>query len=73
MICPNCKGAIFVCEFHPDKPWTPTLLGQGQSCQCGADMPCPVCRPQLYPMGSDEAFAEAVHEAIEATAKEMRF
>jgi hypothetical protein len=65
MTCQRCKGAMMVCEFHPDKPWTPS------GCECGAGMPCPVCRPQRFPMG-DEAFAEVVHQAIEATAKQMR-
>jgi hypothetical protein len=70
--CPHCKGAGFVCEFHPKKPWTLTSLGQGETCDCGAGMPCPVCRPASTRMTTEEAFAEAVYRAIEATAREFR-
>jgi hypothetical protein len=72
MSCTNCKGTGWVCEWHADKPWTPTSPISVESCGCGAGMPCPVCRPQQRHAGSDEAFAEAVHRAIEATAREFR-
>lgn len=72
MSCPHCKGAGFVCEFHQDKPWTPNSPAGVESCGCGAGMPCPVCRPQQHRAGSEEAFAEAVQRAIEATAREFR-
>lgn len=35
--CPNCADAGWVCENHPDKPWTK------EGCECGAGMPCPAC------------------------------
>jgi hypothetical protein len=37
--CPNCRGGWWVCENHPDKPWT------DDGCECGAGMPCPECNP----------------------------
>jgi hypothetical protein len=72
MRCSHCKGTGFVCEFHPDKPWTPNSPSSIESCGCGAGVPCPICRPQRFPMGSDEAFAEVVHRAIEVTTREFR-
>ena len=37
--CPICKGCGWVCENHPDMPWTK------EGCECGAGMPCPTCNP----------------------------
>jgi hypothetical protein len=61
MSCPHCKGAVLVCEWHPDKPWTP------ESCECGAGMPYPVCRPERRALESDEAVADAVQRAVNVT------
>jgi hypothetical protein len=65
MSCPRCKGAMLVCEWHPDKPWTP------EGCECGAGMPCLVCRPQRSALGSDEAVAEAVRRAVDVTINQV--
>jgi hypothetical protein len=70
--CPNCAGSGLVCEWHPDKPWTPTSSGERNGCDCGAGMPCPVCSPTSKRMTAEEAFAEAVRRAIDATAREFR-
>jgi hypothetical protein len=37
--CPSCKGARWVCETHPDRPWR--IVG---GCKCSTAMPC-VCNP----------------------------
>ena len=37
MKCANCAECRWVCESHPDKPWTK------EGCECGAGMPCPEC------------------------------
>jgi hypothetical protein len=55
----HCKGAMLVCECHPDNAWTP------ERCEWGAGMPCPVCRPQRSALGSDEAVSEAVRRAVD--------
>src|SRR5262245_6707476 len=69
--CPNCEGSGLVCEWHPDKPWTPTASAAGaDSCECGAGMPCPVCRPVSRRVTEEETFAEAVRNAIDTTARE---
>jgi hypothetical protein len=65
--CPRCKGAGFVCEWHPEKPWTLNSPAGVESCGCGAGMPCPVCRPQRSAPGSDEVIAEAVRRAVDVT------
>jgi hypothetical protein len=65
--CPNCGGSGLVCEWHPDKAWTPTAPAGVDSCQCGAGMPCPVCRPQRRGVGPDEAVAEAVQRAVDVS------
>ena len=39
--CGNCDGEGWVCENHPDMPWT------SEGCECGAGMPCNVCRPHM--------------------------
>jgi hypothetical protein len=37
--CRRCQDARWVCENHPDEPWTPA-----HEAECGgAGMPCPVC------------------------------
>jgi hypothetical protein len=37
MNCPVCHGARWVCEDHPDRPWS-------DGCACGgAGAPCPAC------------------------------
>lgn len=69
--CPNCKGSTWVCEWHPDKPWTPTAPSGAESCECGAGMMCPVCTPATARMTTEEA-AEAIRRAIDATAREFR-
>lgn len=58
---PALPGAMLVCEWHPGKPWTP------EGCECGAGMPCPVCRPQHHIVGPDEAVAEALRHAVNVT------
>ena len=37
--CPRCQNARWVCENHPDKPWTP----EHEAVCGGAGMPCPDC------------------------------
>jgi hypothetical protein len=37
--CPICKGARWVCETHPDRPWG--IVG---GCNCATATPC-VCNP----------------------------
>ena len=42
-ICANCDGEDWVCESHPEVPWT-----DGDGC-CGAPgMPCK-CNPEAMP------------------------
>jgi hypothetical protein len=37
--CPICEGIGWVCENHPDQPWTGP-----HACTCGgAGAPCPRC------------------------------
>lgn len=38
--CPTCKGTLWVCENHRDKPFD-----EPDGCACGAGMPC-VCNPE---------------------------
>lgn len=71
MSCPRCKGALLVCEWHPDKPWTPNSPSGLESCGCGAGMPCPVCRPPRTVVGSDEAVAEAVQRAVNVSTSQV--
>jgi hypothetical protein len=33
--CPNCLGIGWVCENHPQMPWS-----DEDGCTCGAGMPC---------------------------------
>ena len=40
--CAKCQDVGWVCEAHPDRPWSKTIEG---GCQCGARMPCPDCNP----------------------------
>lgn len=41
--CKICQDTGWVCEAHPEKPWTGT-----RSCGCGAPgMPCPRCSPEV--------------------------
>jgi hypothetical protein len=40
--CATCKGVGWVCENHPDRPWSKKVSG---GCECGAGMPCPDCNP----------------------------
>jgi hypothetical protein len=39
-LCQRCRGARWVCETHPWRPW-----GEVEgACECGgAGMPCPLC------------------------------
>lgn len=39
--CPACEDERWVCESHPDQPWSGP-----HGCTCGgAGMPCPICNP----------------------------
>ena len=42
--CDNCDSSGWVCENHPDQPFS---MGskRADACECGAGMPCPVCNP----------------------------
>lgn len=46
--CKICKGALWVCESHPDAPWDTNLEG---GCQCNAGMPCECNREVDNPPG----------------------
>jgi hypothetical protein len=35
--CTTCADTRWVCENHPDKPWTK------EWCECGSGTPCPRC------------------------------
>lgn len=37
--CQTCQGERWVCENHPDLPWS------SEGCQCSAGVPCPACNP----------------------------
>ncbi|HEY1709598.1 MAG TPA: hypothetical protein VGG10_15125 [Rhizomicrobium sp.] len=37
--CTRCASTEWVCENHPEKPWTK------EGCTCGAGAPCPDCNP----------------------------
>lgn len=46
--CLKCRGLLWVCENHPDKPWDiDNEVGGG--CDCGAGMPCE-CNPMAMPI-----------------------
>lgn len=48
-MCEICKGVLWVCENHPDKPWDDSIEG---GCECNAGMPCG-CNPMgALPPGS---------------------
>jgi hypothetical protein len=38
--CRRCAGERWVCENHPDRPWSKT---RPNGCECGAGAPCPDC------------------------------
>lgn len=38
--CQRCQDGGWVCEAHPDRPWS-NILPNG--CECNAGMPCPDC------------------------------
>ncbi len=41
-ICSICKGLLWVCENHTDKPWNGDCCGgAGQPCQCNDDVKNP--------------------------------
>jgi hypothetical protein len=40
--CANCQDVGWVCEEHPDRPWSQKIAN---GCQCGARLPCPDCNP----------------------------
>ena len=43
--CRICKGARWVCEDHPDKPWD-GASDAPEACHCrGAGVPCLACNP----------------------------
>jgi hypothetical protein len=47
MPCLNCEDEGWVCETHPDQPFSGP-----HACRCGgAGMPCPKCNPSS---GEDE-------------------
>ena len=39
-ICPTCQDVEWVCENHPDRPWS---KDKPNGCECGAGAPCPNC------------------------------
>jgi hypothetical protein len=42
--CPVCRGALWVCEDHPENPWAGALYLEA-ACACGAPgVPC-LCNP----------------------------
>jgi hypothetical protein len=40
--CRTCADVGWVCESHPDRPWSEDAPG---GCQCDAGIPCPECNP----------------------------
>ncbi len=40
--CATCQDVGWVCEEHPDRPWSERIEN---GCQCGARLPCPDCNP----------------------------
>ena len=64
--CRHCRGAMWVCENHPEVPWP-------ERCDCGPGMPCPLCRRQQFPMGTEEALGQIVQRAVEVTINPRRF
>ncbi len=40
--CARCQDVGWVCEEHPDRPWSEKIEG---GCQCGTRMPCADCNP----------------------------
>jgi hypothetical protein len=38
--CARCQDVAWVCENHPDRPWSKT---KPNGCECGAGKPCPDC------------------------------
>ena len=50
ILCRNCRGTLWVCENHPDKPFDPGPEG----CECGAGQPCE-CNPSgVIPTGDGD-------------------
>ncbi|WP_064742417.1 hypothetical protein [Bradyrhizobium sp. ORS 375] len=86
--CLRCDDARWVCENHPDRPWTDSLRG----CQCGAGAPCPICNatdddatpdlpdgfvveaeaPFSMPTIADEIEQEEVEEALKRIMRQAR-
>jgi len=53
-MCEICKGVLWVCESHPDKPWDDSANG----CECGPGMPC-ICNPSgALPPGAEIILGE---------------
>lgn len=61
--CTICEGLGWVCENHPNKPWTERDGG----CQCGAGMPCECNRPN----GEDTPDIEGVFVEIDFDPKRL--
>ena len=60
--CANCLDTGYVCENHPDRPWSPIVGGEHVDCCGGAGMPCPSCCSEIPMDGSHsivDAFAPA--------------
>ena len=46
--CALCADTGWVCEVHPDKPWSGAA--DEQACHCGAHgIPCELCNPDDMP------------------------
>lgn len=43
--CAVCTGHGWVCEFHPDKPWSGLMPKEFVRCCDGAGAPCDACNP----------------------------
>lgn len=64
-MCNICKGVMWVCENHTNKPWD---ASEENGCECGAGVPC-VCNPHSasYTIYSDYAtLAAAARRLVEA-------
>jgi len=65
-LCKHCRDAGWVCETHPNKPWSGT-----KGCNCGAaGMPCPTCaKDDEWDRPPD--YAQIFQSADEAAGKKM--
>lgn len=62
--CPYCRETKWVCEAHPNRPWT----GEG-FCGCGsAGMPCPECQPETS-RDQPPVVSQALRSVIRAAGK----